>query len=215
MTQTSTPGGSAGAAATGQNGHASKQLLLLTLGAIGVVYGDIGTSPLYAFREALHVSTHAGAPVNAATVLGLLSLIVWTLIILVTGKYIGIVLRADNKGEGGTLSLMALAQSSFARRPVWVLVLGIMGASLFYGDAMITPAISVLSAIEGIQVVAPAFERWIIPATIVVIIALFAVQRFVLWEIPTMPRGLVYARVIASLPLPFIVAAGAMLLGKP
>ncbi|WP_299638918.1 potassium transporter Kup [Devosia sp.] len=148
------------------------------MGAIGVVYGDIGTSPLYAFREALHVSTTAGAPANDATVLGLLSLIVWTLIILVTGKYIGIVLRADNKGEGGTLSLMALAQASFKNRPTWVLVLGVMGAALFYGDAMITPAISVLSAIEGVQVVAPNLGRWIIPMTIVVIIGLFAAQRF-------------------------------------
>lgn len=178
MAQTTSPGGPAGAGATEPAGHAKNQLPLLVLGALGVVYGDIGTSPLYAFREALHVSTGAGAPSDAATVLGLLSLIIWTLIILVTGKYISLVLRADNKGEGGTLSLMALAQGSFKSRPVWVLTLGVLGAALFYGDAMITPAISVLSAIEGIQVVAPAFDRWIIPATIVVIIGLFAVQRF-------------------------------------
>ncbi len=167
----------AGAAAP-ENEELNQGLPVLVMGAIGVVYGDIGTSPLYAFREALHVSTAAGAPANPATILGLLSLIIWTLIILVTGKYIGIVLRADNKGEGGTLSLMALAQASFKNRPVWVLVLGVLGAALFYGDAMITPAISVLSAIEGVQVVAPDFDRWIIPATIVVIIGLFAVQRF-------------------------------------
>lgn len=160
------------------NEELNQGLPVLIMGAIGVVYGDIGTSPLYAFREALHVSTGHGARIDPTIVLGLLSLIVWTLIILVTGKYITIVLRADNKGEGGTLSLMALAQASFTNRPAWVLALGVLGAALFYGDAMITPAISVLSAIEGIQVVAPAFDRWIIPMTIVVIIGLFAVQRF-------------------------------------
>lgn len=165
-------------AAIPENDELNKGLPVLIMGAIGVVYGDIGTSPLYAFREAMHVSTTAGAAVDHLTVLGVLSLIVWTLIILVTGKYVGIVLRADNKGEGGTLSLMALAQTSFTNRPVWVLALGVLGAALFYGDAMITPAISVLSAIEGVQVVAPDFDRWIIPATIVVIIGLFAVQRF-------------------------------------
>jgi KUP system potassium uptake protein len=174
----SSPGSDAGAAATDKAGHSRNQFLILVIGAIGVVYGDIGTSPLYAFREALHVSTGEGAPANAATIYGLLSLIVWTLIVLVTGKYISIVLRADNKGEGGTLSMMALAQSSFQKRPLWVLALGILGAALFYGDAMITPAISVLSAIEGLQVVAPAAANWVIPLTIVIIIALFAVQRF-------------------------------------
>src|SRR5215207_1266611 len=178
MTQTNAAGPSASAVATEPAVHAKNQFLILVIGAIGVVYGDIGTSPLYAFREALHVSTGEGAPPNASTIYGLLSLIVWTLIILVTGKYISIVLRADNNGEGGTLSIMALAQTSFRKRPVWVLALGVVGASLFYGDAMITPAISVLSAIEGIQVVAPAAVNWILPLTIVVIIALFAVQRF-------------------------------------
>ena len=156
----------------------NKGLLVLVLGAIGVVYGDIGTSPLYAFREALHVSNREGAPVDANVVLGLLSLIIWTLIVLVSGKYVGLVLRADNKGEGGTLSLMALARASFTKQPLWVLALGVLGAALFYGDAMITPAISVLSAVEGIQIVAPAFEHWILPVTIAVIIALFAAQRF-------------------------------------
>lgn len=177
MASATTAAGQTGADSPDKGEH-NKALALLVLGAIGVVYGDIGTSPLYAFREALHVATEAGAPADAATVLGLLSLIVWTLIILVTGKYISIVLRADNNGEGGTLSLMALAQASFKSRPLWVLILGVMGAALFYGDAMITPAISVLSAIEGLQVVAPAFVSWIIPLTLVVIVGLFAVQRF-------------------------------------
>ena len=178
MAQTTSPGSDAGVAATDPAGQKKNQFLILVIGAIGVVYGDIGTSPLYAFREALHVSTGEGAAPNAATIYGLLSLIVWTLIILVTGKYISIVLRADNKGEGGTLSMMALAQASFKKRPIWVLTLGVLGAALFYGDAMITPAISVLSAIEGLQVVAPAAANWILPLTIVIILALFAVQRF-------------------------------------
>jgi KUP system potassium uptake protein len=178
MAHTTPPGSDAGAAATEPAGHVNKQFLILVVGAIGVVYGDIGTSPLYAFREALHVSTGAGAPFDGDTVLGLLSLIVWALIALVTFKYISIVLRADNKGEGGTLSLMALALSAFEKRPLWLLGVGILGAALFYGDAMITPALSVLAAIEGLEVVAPAASNLIIPLTIVVLVVLFAAQRF-------------------------------------
>ena len=153
-------------------------LPILILGALGVVYGDIGTSPLYAFREALHVSTGAGAPFVPETILGLLSLIAWALIVLVTFKYVTIVLRADNKGEGGTLSLMALAASTLSRRPLWLLAVGVVGAALFFGDAMITPALSVLAAIEGLDVVAPALSDWVIPLTVVVLAGLFAVQRF-------------------------------------
>ena len=153
-------------------------LPVLILGALGVVYGDIGTSPLYAFREALHVSTAAGAAFDQNSVLGLLSLIAWALIALVTFKYVTIVLRADHKGEGGTLSLMALASSAFERRPMWLLVAGIIGAALFYGDAMITPALSVLAAVEGLDVVAPALADWVVPVTVLVLVGLFAVQRF-------------------------------------
>lgn len=149
----------------------------LVMGALGVVYGDIGTSPLYAFREALHAAGGSEA-VSELEVMGLLSLIVWALTIIVTIKYVGFVLRADNKGEGGTLSLMALARNSIAGRPVWVLVLGIIGASLFFGDAIITPAISVLSAVEGLEVVTPRFTDWVVPITLTIIIALFLVQRF-------------------------------------
>jgi KUP system potassium uptake protein len=150
---------------------------ILVLGAIGVVYGDIGTSPIYAFREALHASKQsAGGTVTE--VLGLLSLIVWALTIVVTVKYVGFVLKADNKGEGGTLSLMTLARNSLAGRSVWVLVLGIIGASLFLGDAIITPAISVLSAVEGLEVLAPRLANWVVPITLFIIVALFFVQRF-------------------------------------
>ncbi|WP_431693178.1 potassium transporter Kup, partial [Rhizobium giardinii] len=149
----------------------------MVLGAIGVVYGDIGTSPIYAFREALHASRQSvGGTVTE--VLGLLSLIVWALTIVVTVKYVGFVLKADNKGEGGTLSLMTLARNSLEGRSAWVLVLGIIGASLFVGDAIITPAISVLAAVEGLEVLAPQLANWVVPTTLCIIVALFFVQRF-------------------------------------
>jgi len=148
----------------------------LVIAALGVVYGDIGTSPLYAFREALHATGRLGD--SSADVLGVLSLIVWALTIIVTLKYVCFVLKADNRGEGGTLSLMSLARESLADRPKWVLVVGVAGASLFLGDAIITPAISVLSAVEGIQVVAPALSDWVVPITLTIIAVLFFVQRF-------------------------------------
>src|SRR5258707_5879405 len=126
-------------------GQATSGFLALTLGSIGVVFGDIGTSPLYAFREAV---THAanGEPVSRAIVLGVLSLILWSLFIVVTAKYVLLLLRADNNGEGGTLSLMALGQRALGRRRLPLLALGVVGASMFIGDSMITPAILVLSA---------------------------------------------------------------------
>ncbi len=148
----------------------------LTVGSIGVVYGDIGTSPLYAFREAaLAASSHTqGAPTQEA-VFGVLSLIVWALILIVTVKYVLVLLRADNKGEGGTLSLMALAQQASGQRG-FIVALGILAAALFYGDSLITPAISVLSAVEGLKLVTPAFDPYIVALTVGVLIVLFAVQ---------------------------------------
>lgn len=158
-------------------GHETRSgLPALVLAALGVVYGDIGTSPLYAFREALHASIGSGS--HRDNVLGILSLIVWALTIVVTVKYVTFVLKADNRGEGGTLSLMTLARGSLPGRPIWVLVMGVAGASLFLGDAIITPAISVLSAVEGIQVVAPTLATWIVPITLTIIAVLFFVQRF-------------------------------------
>ncbi|RUW37177.1 MAG: potassium transporter Kup [Mesorhizobium sp.] len=154
--------------------HSTKVLML---GALGVVYGDIGTSPIYAFREALHASS-GGDVANRADILGVLSLIIWSLTITVTVKYIMFVLRADNRGEGGVLSLMALARSSFATRSAIILAIGIVGASLFFGDAVITPAISVLSAVEGMNVVTPAFQPYVVPLTLVILAVVFAVQRF-------------------------------------
>jgi KUP system potassium uptake protein len=148
----------------------------LTLGSVGVVYGDIGTSPLYAFREAVSAASVAGV-VTRGTVLGVLSMILWALILVVTLKYVVILLRADNNGEGGTLSLMALAMRALGKRTPFITVLGIIGASMFLGDSVITPAISVLSAVEGLKLVTPAFEDYVLPLTVVILVALFAVQR--------------------------------------
>lgn len=150
----------------------------LALGAIGVVYGDIGTSPLYAFRESLIAAMGKNTgTVPPDIVLGVLSLIFWTLILIVTLKYVVLLLRADNHGEGGILSLMALAQNAMDKPQKWILVLGILGASLFYGDAIITPAISVLSAVEGLKLITHHFEPYVIPIALVIIIGLFIVQR--------------------------------------
>jgi KUP system potassium uptake protein len=148
----------------------------LTLGSIGVVFGDIGTSPLYAFREAVDGAAH-GAPVTRVIVLGVLSLILWALLIVVTAKYVLLLLRADNNGEGGTLSLMALGQRALGRRSWPLLGLGVIGASMFIGDSMITPAISVLSAVEGLKLAAPALEHYVVSLTLVILVMLFSVQR--------------------------------------
>ncbi|MHA6641940.1 potassium transporter Kup [Mesorhizobium sp. A623] len=154
--------------------HGTKVLML---GALGVVYGDIGTSPIYAFREALVAATGPGG-VERGQILGVLSLIIWSLTIIVTIKYIMFVLRANNRGEGGVLSLMALVRNALQKRPAIVLGIGMVGASLFYGDAVITPAISVLSAVEGINVITPTFEPYVVPMTLVILAILFSVQRF-------------------------------------
>ena len=149
---------------------------LLALGSIGVVYGDIGTSPLYAFREAVVAAAGASGTPTREAVLGVLSLILWALLVVVTLKYVVILLRADNKGEGGTLALMALAQRALGRSTGPLVLLGIVSGALFYGDAVITPALSVLSAIEGLKVATPAFEPYVVPITVVILIGLFAVQ---------------------------------------
>ena len=158
-------------------GHPDHGLALLALGALGVVYGDIGTSPLYAMRECFH-GPHQIA-VTPLNVLGVLSLIVWSLIIVVTVKYLVFILRADNRGEGGILALTALVtpvKATTRKRRKAVITLGLFGASLLYADGMITPSISVLSAVEGINVATPRLERFVLPLTIVILIVLFAVQ---------------------------------------
>jgi KUP system potassium uptake protein len=147
----------------------------LTLGSVGVVYGDIGTSPLYAFREAVSAAQASGAPAREA-VIGVLSLILWALTLIVTLKYVMVLLRADNDSEGGTFALMALAQRASHGSAPLLLGLGIAGAAFFYGDAVITPAISVLSAVEGLKLVTPAFDRFVVPIALLVIIGLFVVQ---------------------------------------
>jgi KUP system potassium uptake protein len=148
----------------------------LALGSIGVVYGDIGTSPLYALREAVVAASGTNGPIREEAVFGVLSLILWALILIVTVKYVVILLRADNNGEGGTLALMALAQRAVGRAGPIVFMLGIISAALFYGDAVITPAISVLSAVEGLKIPFPAFEAYVVPVTIVILFALFVGQ---------------------------------------
>ena len=148
---------------------------VMMVGALGVVFGDIGTSPIYAFREALHAS---GEQAMRSDVLGVLSLIVWALTIIVTIKYVIFVLHADNNGEGGTLSLMALARSAYPRRAKAILAIGLCGAALFFGDSIITPAVSVLSAVEGIELVTPALTPYVVPITLAILFVLFTVQRF-------------------------------------
>ena len=163
-------------AAAGAAEHSGTGFWALALGSVGVVYGDIGTSPLYAFRVAVTAAAESG-PVTRESVLGVLSMILWALIIVVTIKYVLVLLRADNNGEGGTLSLTALAARALGGRTPLVLLLGVIGAAMFLGDSVITPAISVLSAVEGLKLVEPAFEHYVLPLTIVILIALFAVQR--------------------------------------
>ena len=148
----------------------------LTLGSIGVVYGDVGTSPLYAMRESVLAAVGAGNPASEPVVLGILSLVIWALLIVVTAKYVLLLLHADNNGEGGTLALMALAQRGLGRAGASIILLGIISGALFYGDAVITPALSVLSAIEGLKIVTPAFDPYVVPITVVILLALFLVQ---------------------------------------
>jgi KUP system potassium uptake protein len=149
---------------------------VLALGALGVVFGDIGTSPLYAIKESLHAAGH----LSQANVFGVLSLVFWAVTIVVSVKYLSFIMRADNKGEGGILSLMALgahANVAKARRRQIILVLAMIGAALFYGDAIITPAVSVLSAVEGLEVFAPGLAEVVVPLSLIILIALFAVQK--------------------------------------
>src|SRR3954453_16628240 len=177
MTQiASAPTGSEGSIHGHDQSRAQAGFLSLTLGCIGVVYGDIGTSPLYALREAIVAAAGSELAPTREVVLGVLSLILWALLVTVTLKYVVILLRADNKGEGGTLALMALAQHAIGKASGLLVLLGIISGALFYGDAVITPALSVLSAIEGLKIVTPTFEPYIVPLTVVILIALFAVQ---------------------------------------
>ena len=163
------------AAHSADHEHTDRRLLALALGSVGVVYGDIVTSPLYAIREAVSHGNEQGT-VGADAVLGVLSLVFWTLMLIVTLKYVLVLLNADNKGEGGTFALMALGQSVATRSSGLILMLGVAGAAFFYGDAVITPAISVLSAVEGLKLVAPQLEVMVLPIAAIILVLLFTVQ---------------------------------------
>ncbi|MED5564719.1 MAG: KUP/HAK/KT family potassium transporter, partial [Gemmatimonadota bacterium] len=155
-----------------------RYLAALSLTALGIVFGDIGTSPIYALRESFHSAN--GIDPTQANVLGVLSLILWSLIIVISIKYLTFVMRADNHGEGGIIALTALVtppSQAAAQRRIALVMAGLFGAALLYGDSMITPAISVLSAIEGLEVATPRFQPYVIPITIAILIALFSVQR--------------------------------------
>src|SRR5579885_1874490 len=161
-----------------QTTESKTALRVLVLGAIGVVFGDLGTSPLYTMKEAFY-GPH-GMPVDALNVLGILSLVTWTLVMVVAVKYVSFIMRADNKGEGGIMAMMALAQRASRGQPCMrrmVVLFAILGAALFYGDGVITPSISVLSAIEGLQVTVPALSPYVVWLTVVVLFALFCFQK--------------------------------------
>ncbi|MBC7701259.1 MAG: potassium transporter Kup [Massilia sp.] len=163
---------------TSSNAPVSRsQLAALTLGAIGIVYGDIGTSPLYALKE---VFAHGHLPLNETSIFGILSIMFWTLTVIVSLKYVTLILRADNNGEGGLIAMLALASTAVKQHPKlrhFLLGLGIFGTAIFFGDGVITPAISVLSAVEGMKVAAPGLERFVVPVTVVVLTLLFMVQK--------------------------------------
>ncbi len=174
------PGDKAGteAAAPAEHSHRRSGLAAMTLGALGVVYGDIGTSPLYTLKEVFAPAT--GVPLDAPHLVGAVSVIVWALMFVVTLKYVLLILRADNRGEGGGLALTALAAQTVRGRPLVrrrLLLLGVFGATLFYGDSVITPAISVLGAVEGLQVMTPALKAYVVPISVLILVGLFMVQR--------------------------------------
>ena len=177
MSVSSTPNTQSGH--SGEHGHGKAGLAALVAGAIGVVFGDIGTSPLYTIKEMFH--PHFGLVPDSNTVMGLLSLGFWSLLLVVTLKYVILIMRADNEGEGGIMALTALAQRSLqkgSRLSYVVGILGIFGAALFFGDGMITPPITVLGAVEGLEVISPLFKKWVVPISLLILTGLFAFQRF-------------------------------------
>jgi hypothetical protein len=167
----------AGAFAPDSAGRQREPMAPLVVGAIGVVFGDIGTSPLYTLRECF--SGRHGLPLTPDNVLGILSVIFWAIMIVVTLKYVTLIMRADNRGEGGIMALTALASRGLENKRTrwWVVGFGIFGAAMFYGDGMITPAISVLSAVEGLEITAPLLTHYVVPLTLVILIGLFSIQR--------------------------------------
>ena len=183
-------------------------LATLTLAAIGVVYGDIGTSPLYALKE---VFAHGRVPLTHENVLGILSLVFWTLTVVVSLKYVTLILRADNNGEGGLIAMLALASQAVKARPVLrarLLLMGIFGTAIFFGDGVITPAVSVLGAVEGLEVAAPGLHRFVVPIALAVMVVLFAAQRFGTATVGRFfgPVTLLWFAVLVALGLPHIAA---------
>ncbi len=163
---------------TGEHGHHQEALLKLAVGAIGIVFGDIGTSPLYAFRETF--AGHHKLALDTPHILGVISLMFWSMMLVVTVKYVSIIMRADNKGEGGSFALLALINRSSAGPRRWstgIVLMGVFATSLFYGDSMITPAVSVLSAVEGLEIVNPAFAGVVVPVALGILVFLFSIQR--------------------------------------
>jgi KUP system potassium uptake protein len=178
MSSTASEEASSGEVTLDERGHPHGPLHKLAVAAIGIVYGDIGTSPIYAFRETF-AGHHTLSP-DRLHIFGVLSLIFWSMMIIVTLKYVSVVMRADNKGEGGSLALLALINRSMTDRKKWtgsIILMGVFATALFYGDSMITPAISVLSAVEGLTTVNPRLEPWVIPIAIAILVGLFAIQR--------------------------------------
>ena len=183
-------------------------LATLTLAAIGVVYGDIGTSPLYALKE---VFAHGRVPLTPDNILGILSLVFWTLTVVVSLKYVTLILRADNNGEGGLIAMLALASQAVKARPVLrarLLLMGIFGTAIFFGDGVITPAVSVLGAVEGLEVAAPGLHRFVVPIALAVMVVLFAAQRFGTATVGRFfgPVTLLWFAVLVALGLPHIAA---------
>ena len=202
--------------AEGAQGHARGPLHKLALGAVGIVFGDIGTSPIYAFRETFAGQQQVLAP-DQLHIYGVLSLIFWSMMIIVTLSYVTIILRADNKGEGGSLALLALISRSTSNRKRWtggLVLLGVFATALFYGDSMITPAISVLSAVEGLTTVNASFTPYVIPIAIGLLVMLFAIQRRGTAGVGRLfaPVMLVYFSVLAVLGTAHIVEHPAILL---
>src|SRR5687767_4259232 len=177
MNTAATDGAETKAPAETLHGHAQGPLYKLAFGAVGIVFGDIGTSPIYAFRQTF-AGQHVLVP-DQLHIYGVLSLIFWSMTIIVTISYVSIIMRADNKGEGGSLALLALINRTLGAQKRWttgIILLGVFATALFYGDTMITPAISVLSAVEGMTTVNPAFQPYVIPVAIGLLVGLFAIQ---------------------------------------
>jgi KUP system potassium uptake protein len=215
MSITATGGAEAEAPADTSHGHAHGPLGKLMIGAVGIVYGDIGTSPIYAFRETF-AGHHTLSP-DRLHIFGVLSLIFWSMMIIVTLKYLSVIMRADNKGEGGSLALLALINRSTSTKRRWtggIVMLGVFATALFYGDSMITPAISVLSAVEGLTTVEASFEPYVIPTAIAILVGLFAIQRRGTAKVGNLfgPVMLIYFATLAVLGLMHVVKYPSVLL---